>query len=380
MKIAEADLFRYRLPLTEPLRLAGDTITQRQGYLLRLITSEGTTAWGDAAPLPGFSAESLAETEAVLIRAVPRLRGAGLAGKNFDVFRDESLFEDQSDLANCSAYFAIESAMIQLLGQTGGESIPFPGKPPSTTLRLNVLLPATEDIDQLREHATKAREAGYAAVKLKVGVFPLHDDIQRTRAVREVIGPNVALRLDANRAWDAQSAFIFAQAIKECYIEYIEEPVDDPVLLPEFLATTGTPYALDETLQRPADVLMRGEDLPGGDGNALEFFGVLLRDAAAWVWKPTLLQRPIVDTALQLNRKKPVVLSSAFESGVGLAAITRYAAAYSGAGVPVGLDTYRFLAEDVLMNPLPLDRPEIKVGDVVAAGALVDLDRIEAVS
>ncbi len=378
MKITEADLFRYTLPLQAPLRLGDLVIEQREGFLLRLTTEAGVSVWGDAAPLPGFSAESLPETEAVLRRVLDRLQNAALPEDDFETFRDAQVFTDQNDLSNCSAYFAVESALLDLIAKSGGDATPLQNRVPAKTIQLNALLPATEDDAALQTRAADVVEAGYPAVKLKVGAQSLHADIQRTKAVRAAIGPEVAFRLDANRAWDRESAFIFAQAVRTCMVEYIEEPVDDPILLPDFFAKTGMPYALDETLQRPADVLMRGDALPGGAANALEFFGALLRDAAAWVWKPTLLQRPIMDTALQLNPKKPVVLSGAFESGVGHAAVVRYAAAYSGAGVPVGLDTYRFLGDDVLQHPLPLDRPEVKVAEVLAAAEWVDLARIEA--
>ena len=54
-----AEVFRYRLPLVAPLVLPSGTHTEREGILLRLRAADGTEGWGEAAPLPGYSPDTL---------------------------------------------------------------------------------------------------------------------------------------------------------------------------------------------------------------------------------------------------------------------------------------------------------------------------------
>ena len=58
MKITEVNLRSYELPLTAPISLAGKKFSVRQGIIVSLTDSDGTTAYGEAAPLPGFHNET----------------------------------------------------------------------------------------------------------------------------------------------------------------------------------------------------------------------------------------------------------------------------------------------------------------------------------
>jgi D-arabinonate dehydratase len=66
---------------------------------------------------------------------------------------------------------------------------------------------------------------GYTAVKMKVAGAPLREDVERVRAVREAIGPNVDLMLDANHAWTSPEAIRFARLVEQYDIFWFEEPV-----------------------------------------------------------------------------------------------------------------------------------------------------------
>lgn len=79
-------------------------------------------------------------------------------------------------------------------------------------------------------------EAGFTAVKIKVGRLPLKDEVRRARAAREAIGPDVPLMMDANNAWpDATTAITAIRALAEVNPFWIEEP-----LLPDDIAGHAT--------------------------------------------------------------------------------------------------------------------------------------------
>jgi O-succinylbenzoate synthase len=147
--------------------------------------------------------------------------------------------------------------------------------------------------------------------------------------------------------------------------EYLEEPLADPALLPQLVREFGAPVALDESLV-------------GLDPEVLEEH----RYARAVVLKPTLLggisnTLRMAEWALRLGIT-PVV-SSAYESGVGTAALIALAAGIAERPVPAGLDTYRALADDVLDTPLGLPAPSVDVGESAVASHAVDVGKLQAI-
>jgi L-alanine-DL-glutamate epimerase-like enolase superfamily enzyme len=96
--------------------------------------------------------------------------------------------------------------------------------------------------------AAAARE-GFRCVKVKVGAG---DDAARVRAVRAAIGPDVALRLDANGAWSPQEAAGKLDALGPCAPELVEEPVHGLDALRDLRARRDAMLAIDETAADPA--------------------------------------------------------------------------------------------------------------------------------
>jgi O-succinylbenzoate synthase len=177
----------------------------------------------------------------------------------------------------------------------------------------------------------------YTTLKIKVGKRPVEEDVLRVHDLARGVGPNVKLRLDANRAWSYEEALTFAAGVIDLPVEYLEEPLRDWRTLAAFARDAACPIALDETLQ---DI---EEDDP------------VLEVAAALVWKPTLTTKSpqqMARWAARQARPIPLILSGAYESGVAIAAFAAYAAAFSPPDAAAGLDTYSRLGDDLLDPPL----------------------------
>ena len=145
-------------------------------------------------------------------------------------------------------------------------------------------------------------------------------------------------------------------------IEYLEEPLREPARLRELFDATGIPVALDESLLE-----LRPEELEGR------------REVGAVVLKPTLLgglarARQWAATASALNIR-PVV-SSCFESGVGLLALAAFAWDSTGDAVPAGLDTYRWLGADVVEPRIRFRPGAIEWSDAAARAHRIDRSRL----
>jgi L-talarate/galactarate dehydratase len=79
---------------------------------------------------------------------------------------------------------------------------------------------------QVQDNATASRERGIAGIKLKVGQPDTTEDIRRVRAVRDHLGPDVPLMVDANQQWDRATAIRMGRALEEFDLVWIEEPLD----------------------------------------------------------------------------------------------------------------------------------------------------------
>jgi O-succinylbenzoate synthase len=348
MKIVRHALHPYRLPLREPVTLGRTRIEEREGVLLRLEAENGAVGWGDAAPLPGFSREFLFDVHLEL----DAFAGA-LCGRTFDprdVADPDGRLHAALDRAGLkpSSRYALDLALCDLAAQVAGRSLAQLLHPaPAAVLPLAALV--TERPPLALVEAARLAEAGYRTLKLKVGRSALREEVAFVRGVRERVGEDVALRLDANRAWTVAEGRLFTRSLAGVRVDYVEEPLRDVAALPALWLETGLPVALDETLAaaKPA--------------------GVLHGWAAAAVLKPTVLGG-VAATLRWAARARAVgvrpVLSAAFESGVGLRGVAALAAATGGE--PAGLDPYRRLADDVLAAPLPLDRPFVDVPDLLA--------------
>jgi len=356
MRLAHFDLYRYSLPFFCPLTLGGITLRHREGLLLRLLGDDGSEGWGETAPLSGFSGESLDQAVEQLRRFTGTMIGSEVTDDWVDPYGE---FARELEGTAPSVRFGFELAAWNLYGALSGKTMPELVKSsPRAVVPVNGLLsgPSVEVLEEAR----RMREAGYLSVKLKVGTRTVAEDAALVRALDEELGDGISLRLDANRAWDYEEAAEFLRNVAR--FEYVEEPLADPARLPGLVREFGVPVALDESL-----VEMESEEL--------EPFAVAL------VLKPTLLggisrTLRVAERALRLGIT-PVV-SSAYESGVGTAALVTLAAGIGDRPVATGLDTYRMMAEDVLEAPLNLPAPSVDVRETVDASRTVDVRKLES--
>jgi O-succinylbenzoate synthase len=357
MKLTRFDLYRYDLPFSRPLTLKGLTLRRREGILLRLSGDDGSEGWGETAPLPGFSGESPGEAGSQLRRLAGSMMGREATNDWVD---PHGWFARELARTAPSVRFGVELSVWNLYAAFSGRTLPELVTPsPRAVVPANGLLSGSP-VEVLQE-ARLMRDAGYRSVKLKVGARTVVEDAAVVRALGEELGNGISLRLDANRAWGYEEAAEFSDDAAP--FEYVEEPLADPARLPRLVEEFGVPVALDESL-----VGMEPEELEEH------------RYARAVVLKPTLLggisrTLRLAERALSLG-VTPVV-SSAYESGVGTAALVALAAGIGDRAVPAGLDTYRMMGEDVLETPLDLPAPSVGVKEAADASRTIDLRRLE---
>jgi O-succinylbenzoate synthase len=181
--------------------------------------------------------------------------------------------------------------------------------------------------------------AGYPAVKVKVGRPDQRDDVELVAAVRDAVGPTVALRVDANGAWDLDTAAAAIARLARYELELVEQPVATIDELSRLRRRVGVPLAADESV-RSVDDARRLAELHAADA-------VVLKVQALGGVRPALR---VADAA-----GVPAIVTSMRETSVGIAAGVALAAALPELPHACGLAA-RMPGGDVVRAPLaPVD-------------------------
>jgi L-alanine-DL-glutamate epimerase-like enolase superfamily enzyme len=231
-----------RLRLRTPLATAHGTVAERELLDVLVIGAGNVAGAGEAAPLPSYDGVTLGDVRAALEDCRPILRDAeGLP-------RAMVLAACREAAVLPQAIAAIDLALWDLEGRRAGAPVwRLLGAERGADVAVNALLSA-EDRSGAAAEATRAVAAGFACVKAKVGVG---DDAGRIAAVRAAIGPDVALRVDANGAWSVEEALAHLRALEPSDIELCEEPVHGVAELRGVADEAGIPIAMDETAVGP---------------------------------------------------------------------------------------------------------------------------------
>lgn len=272
-----------------PLRTRFRRVTQRTGVLL-----QGPHGWGEFSPFPEYGPEV----------AVPWLR--------------------------C----AIESATSEA------------PKPLRNSIPVNVTVPA---VDPQRAHDIVGNSSCSAA-KVKVAEpGPLEEDEARVEAVRDALGPQGKLRVDANGAWSVVEAQRAIKALDRYDLEYVEQPV----------------ATLDDmaTLRRSIDVPLAADESVRTAEDPMRVVGLEAADIVVLKVQPLGGVRRALEIAEVVGL--PCVVSSAVETSVGIASGLALAACLPELPFACGLATLELLEGDVVAESLrpvggaiPLRRPE----------------------
>jgi O-succinylbenzoate synthase len=279
----------FRVSLKVPFR----NVTERTGLLLH-----GPAGWGEFAPFPDYDAPGAAAWLAAGVEA---------------------------------AYVGWPDPVRESIGVNG-------------------IVPDGSVADAER-FAQAAVDSGVSILKIKVAGHGVRQvtDLLRLRAIGEVVGPGMRLRLDANGGWSVDEALQMLEAIGDLNLEYVEQPCATLAECAIVKETSTRRVAVDEGLRRAQDV--DDEELHDR-----------IREAANFV----IVKAPPlggVRRAMRVARTLglPIVVSGAMDTSVGLAAGVALAAALPGTQYSAGLGTGALLNTDVTtVTELP-QRGRLKV-------------------
>lgn len=304
----------------------------------------------DAASVPPLS-DLLATARVVALPLVTRFRGIHV--------REALLLEGPqgwTEFSPFAEYDDVEASAWLAAAIDYGWNAP----PPALRDRIavNATVPA---VDPDSVPTVLARFPGCRTAKVKVagGDETLEQEIARVRAVREALGPEGRVRLDANGGWNVDEAEHAIHAMAPFDLEYVEQPCQTVEELAEIRRRTkymGIPIAADESVRRADDPL------------AVAAAGAA--DLLVIKAQPLGGIRRALDIVARAGL--PVVVSSALDTSVGLAMGAQLAASVPELDYDCGLGTAALLAADVTRDPLVPRDGAIDVRRIDPDPALLD--------
>ncbi|GAC1669680.1 MAG: o-succinylbenzoate synthase [Candidatus Limnocylindrales bacterium] len=334
---------KVRVPFRRPISTAKEMWVEREAWIVRIVAGDGRIGVGEAVLDSGDG-----ETASLVLDQLVHELVMTAPGDRLPTATELELHGAPGRALRA----ALDSARFDL------EGVPRASLAPGGVgVGVNATIPSIGPA-AAGEAASQAVAAGYRTLKLKAGAERETELlVDRVRAVRTAVGPEVRLRLDVNGAWDLETATDRIDAIARFALEYVEQPLagDESSMLAELRRRVRTPIAADETvtsLRSARDLLEAG---------AVDVLVV----------KPARVGGPIAAAeiaALAAERNVPIVVSTLFETGIGIAAALAVAAALpSGPGpsgdraLDHGLATAGILDHDLLVEALPIAAGRMRV-------------------
>lgn len=324
---AKLNLYTYSFPFTKPFKTSSKTFNSREGIVLE-IQDTNRTALGEAAPLPGFSRESLNDVLSQLEIHADEIERT--FNGSFSL-RDLQAFHRKNDIYP-SLQFGLDTLAVDFLSQQAGTSPQnFLFDNPPDKIKINGVI-SVEDAEQIYENARHLVEQGFQTIKIKVGI-----NFKKELVVLEKIQdsfPKLKLRLDANRAWSLEEACNNLSKLEDLNIEYLEEPLNDPSLkkLKKLSSEASVPIALDESMLE-----MQNPE------SAMPY-------TSAIILKPMVfggLSKLFATNRLAKHHNNKVIYTTSLESGIGRTMTATLAAGLSDRLSAHGLATGSLLKMDV---------------------------------
>ena len=340
MAIASVEVIPYALPFKEPYVTARGTLERREMVLLRVRDEDGVEGLGEGVPLSLRGGVTLERVVGELEVWAVRAREIG----------------DPWEAAQMSlpAMCAVRTAQLDLAARHAGAPLFWLFRPPGDPepVRCNATLTAREPVHVAQQALVWAAE-GFRTFKLKVGT---KDDLETVQLVREAIGPDPQLRLDANGSWTVDQAAATLVELAPHNIKLIEQPVATLEEMAALGERSDVPIAADESVETVEDA-QRAYVI-----GACDYLAVKLSKVGAV---------DLADFGVF-----PIYVTSALDGPVGIAAaahaVQALRASNADVGLAHGLATQRLFAETIAAVECELRGDMLHLPDGPGLGVEID--------
>jgi L-alanine-DL-glutamate epimerase-like enolase superfamily enzyme len=218
MKIIKYNIREIEIYLRKPIRISLGVIEKAHSLILELITDNGLIGFGEAGPSMIITGENINGQKIVLEMLVRKIIGMD----PLDIEKISHLIK-KAVPGNFAAKAAIDVAIYDIIGKIYNTPLYklFGGY--YEEIKTDITIPIDEP-DKMAEKAIEHVQKGFQILKIKVGAN-IKDNCKRIMAIREAVGCNIKVRIDANQAWSVKEALKHIKEIEKYDIEFIEQPV-----------------------------------------------------------------------------------------------------------------------------------------------------------
>lgn len=360
MKITHLETVPYRIPMRKPLKFASGEVHHIEHVLLRLTTDEGLVGTADIPPRPYTYGETVESVVAVintvfagaLIGADPLDRGAIHAKLH-------------RTIGNQTAKGGVDIALWDLIGQAYSTPVHRLLGGFSSSLEVSHMLGFSPTRAVVDEALAFTETYGVRSFKIKVGRRPVSLDVELVTALREALGPDALLYLDANRGWTATEATQMLTATADLDLRFFEEPNDAAEVLTRRQLVTKSPIPIvaDESAPNLGDA---ASEIHTGGANALS-----IKTARTGFTE----SQKILSFAEALGLD--VLMGNQIDTQLGSVATVTFGAAFEHSSrYPAEMSNFLDMSDDLIASPLEIKDGRIHAPTVPGVGTAVDEDRL----
>lgn len=360
MKIERIEAIPYAIPYTHPLKFASGEVETADHVLIRIYGDDGLVGTADAPPRP----YTYGETQDSIMSIVEKVFAPQLVGLDL-MDRGKAHGVMGRTVNNQVAKGAVDIALWDLIGKSVGTPVHKLLGGYTDRMRVSHMLgfrPAGELLDEALRFG---EQYGITTFKLKVGRRPLALDIEACHVLREGLGEDVELYLDANRGWTANEALEVLQRTEGLGLTLLEEPCDakETMSRRRLVEKSPIPVVGDESVPTAGDV---SRELLSGGCNA-----ICIKTARSGFTEAQQILG--LCTGLGVD----VTMGNQIDTQIGSLATVTFGAAHEAASRRAGeLSNFLDMADDLLAEPLRIENGTIAVRDVPGVGAEVDEEKL----
>ncbi|HBB28198.1 MAG TPA: dipeptide epimerase [Clostridiales bacterium] len=253
MKITDIRIGEISVPLKTPFKTALRTVNSVEDIIVEVHTDTGNIGYGEAPPTGVITGD----TKGSIIGALNDHIKKNIIGMDIENFEDIMLKLDKCVVKNNSAKAAIDIALYDLYGQLLNAPIYKILGGYRNEIITDITI-SVNDPEEMAKDSIDAIKRGFNTLKIKVGKDAA-TDILRMKAIRNAVGYDVKLRIDANQGWKPKEAVKALRKMEDegLDIEFVEQPVEahDIDGLKFVTDNVSIPVLADESVFSPMDAL-----------------------------------------------------------------------------------------------------------------------------
>jgi L-alanine-DL-glutamate epimerase-like enolase superfamily enzyme len=355
-----AELYKLSIPLIEPFITSLGREDKAENVLVKIVTKEGVTGFGECSPYLPINGESQ-DTCFIVGQYFAQI----LKGKNALAIEECITAMDKLIYGNTSIKSAFDIALYDIASQHAGVPLfKFIGGKNDKTIITDYTV-SIGDPEKMAADAVKIKEQGYPAIKIKLGKNG-ETDVLRIKKIREAVGNKIPLRIDANQGWTVDEAIQTLQALGKYDIQHCEEPIPrwEFMHLPHVKKASPIPIMADECCgdDHDAERLIYI--------NACDYFNIKLGKSGG-IFKALKMVR----LAEQANIH--VQVGAMLESRLAMTAFAHFALS-SPVIEHYDFDTALMFVEDPVTGGIQYKaNGVVELPEVIGLGATIDEDRLK---